>query len=193
MTLFIYKFSRTLAILFMKIIYRPKIIGEDNIIKDGPVILVGNHTSKLDAILLIGSTKKTITFLGKHLLFKGIGKYYFKALGVIPVNRTIKDKSVIPSSVLALEEGKTISIFPEGTINKTDDVIMPFKIGAVKIAKLTGVPIVPLVINGKYKIFGNQLEIKFLKPITIIDEALELENEKLMNIFRKELENMKEK
>jgi len=191
--LFIYKFSRALAILFMKIIYRPKIIGEDNIIKDGPVILVGNHTSKLDAILLIGSTKKTITFLGKHLLFKGIGKYYFKALGVIPVNRTIKDKSVIPSSVLALEEGKTISIFPEGTINKTDDVIMPFKIGAVKIAKLTGVPIVPLVINGKYKIFGNQLEIKFLKPITIIDEALELENEKLMNIFRKELENMKEK
>lgn len=191
--MFIYKFSRALAILFMKIIYRPKIIGEDNIIKDGPVILVGNHTSKLDAILLIGSTKKTITFLGKHLLFKGIGKYYFKALGVIPVNRTIKDKSVIPSSVLALEEGKTISIFPEGTINKTDDVIMPFKIGAVKIAKLTGVPIVPLVINGKYKIFGNQLEIKFLKPITIIDEALELENEKLMNIFRKELENMKEK
>ncbi len=177
----------------MKIIYRPKIIDEDNIIKDGPVILVGNHTSKLDAILLIGSTKKTITFLGKHLLFKGIGKYYFKALGVIPVNRTIKDKSVIPSSVLALEEGKTISIFPEGTINKTDDVIMPFKIGAVKIAKLTGVPIVPLVINGKYKIFGNQLEIKFLKPITIIDEDLELENEKLMNIFRKELENMKEK
>lgn len=191
--MFIYKFSRALAILFMKIIYRPKIIGEDNIIKDGPVILVGNHTSKLDAILLIGSTKKTITFLGKHLLFKGIGKYYFKALGVIPVNRTIKDKSVIPSSVLALEEGKTISIFPEGTINKTDDVIMPFKIGAVKIAKLTGVPIVPLVINGKYKIFGNQLEIKFLKPITIIDEDLELENEKLMNIFRKELENMKEK
>ena len=126
-------------------------------------------------------------------MFKGIGKYYFKALGVIPVNRTIKDKSVIPSSVLALEEGKTISVFPEGTINKTDDVILPFKIGAVKIAKLTGVPIVPLVINGKYKIFGNQLEIKFLKPITIIDEDLELENEKLMNIFRKELETMKEK
>ncbi len=191
--MFVYNFLKYLATLFIKVCYRPQIRGLENIQQKGPLILVGNHTSKLDPILLMGSSKRPITFLGKHTLFKGIGKPFFKLLGVIPVNRTIKDKSVIPSSVLALKEGKALSIFPEGTINRTDDLILPFKIGAVKIASLTGAPLIPLIINGKYKIFGTKLEIKFLKPIKIEETDLEQANNKLMNIFKEELRNMKEK
>ncbi len=188
-----YKILRPLATFLMKIIYSPKIIGRENINKEGALIFVGNHTNFLDPVLLMSSTNRNVHFLGKHTLFKGIGKYFFSSIGVIPVNRTIKDKSVIPASISIIEKGGVLGIFPESTINKTDDLIMPFKIGAVKIAQLTKTLIIPIIINGKYKPFGNKLEIKFLKPIKIISSNLTKENEKLMETFKKELKFVKEK
>lgn len=183
----IYKILRPIATLFIKLIYRPKIIGKENIPKKGPFIFVGNHTSKLDPILLMGSTKRNIHFLGKHTLFKGINSYFFKSVGVIPVNRTIKDKSVIPKSIEVLKNGGILGIFPESTINKTNDLIMPFKIGAVKMAFESKVLIIPVVIKGKYKIFGNKLELKFLKTVKVKSNNLTKENKILMNLFKEEL------
>jgi 1-acyl-sn-glycerol-3-phosphate acyltransferase len=81
-----------------------------------------------------------------------------------------------------------IGIFPEGTINRTDDIIMPFKIGAVKMAKETNTKIVPFVITGEYKAFKKNIAIEFLKPIEIKSDNLTKENEKLMKIISKKLE-----
>ena len=191
--LHVYNIVRSIVTLYIKIIYRPMIIGTDNINKEGPVILAGNHTNQLDSLFLISSTKRSISFLGKHTLLKGFKKYFFKSMGVIPVNRAIKDKSVIPISVDALKNNGVLGIFPEGTINRTNDIIMPFKIGAIKIAQLTGVPIVPFVINGKYKFLGNKLRIEFLKPIKVKSGNLEKENEGLMKIIEEELRKTKVK
>lgn len=188
----IYQILRPLATIFIKLCYRPQIIGKENIDSYGPLIFVCNHTSKLDAILLMGSTNRRLYFLGKHTLFKGLRKYFFKALGVIPVNRTIKDKSVIPKSIKVLEAGQALAIFPESTINRTRDLILPFKIGAVKIGATTKTKLIPVVINGKYKIFDKDLKLKFLKPMMITTNDLTKANEMLMNIFKKELKVVKE-
>ena len=88
-----------------------------------------------------------------------------------------------------LEKDKVIGIFPEGTFNRGEGVILPFKIGAVKMASETGAPIVPLVITGKYKLFSKDLTFEFLKPIKVPKkEDLTKENEKLMNIISKKIE-----
>ena len=91
-------------------------------------------------------------------------------------------------AIEALKEHKVIGIFPEGTINRTKDIVMPFKIGAVKMAHDTNSSIVPFIITGKYKPFKNDLTIEFLKPYKIKSDDLTKENEKLMQIISKKLE-----
>ena len=109
-------------------------------------------------------------------------------MGIIPVNRSVHDKDALKKAIDALNEGKVIGIFPEGTTNKTKDIILPFKIGAVKMASETNTKIIPFVITGKYKLFNNKLTIEFLQSIKIpkVNDLTEY-NEKLMNIISEKL------
>lgn len=178
---FFYKIARPIIKYFVLIVYRPKIIGKENILKDKPLILAGNHTHYFDSILLISSTKRCIHFLAKDSLYKGIKKILFKNMGIIPVNRQAKNKKAIESAEVVLNNNGLIGIFPESTINRTKDIVMPFKIGAVKMASDTDCYLVPFSITGKYKLFNNNLKIIFDKPYKVNNEDLSSENEKLMN------------
>ena len=123
---------------------------------------------------------------------KGPLKIIFKGLGIIPVNRRTKDRSAFESAIKTLNEEKVIGIFPEGTINRTDDIIMPFKFGAVKMSRDANTDIFPFVITGKYKAFKKSVKIRFFEPMKPI-ENLEEANNKLMEIVSGELkkENIK--
>lgn len=177
-----YKCVRPILYVFIKL-YRPTYIGLENIPKDKSFILVGNHTSYLDPILVASLTKECVHFFAKDSLYKGIKKPLFKALGIIPVNRKIKDKNALNQGIKFLNDNKVIGIFPEGTINKTSEKIMKFKYGAIKMSKETGKLIVPFAINGKYKFLRKNVSITISKPYFIKDE-LEIENEKLMKIVK---------
>lgn len=184
----LYRIVRPIVTFLVHIVFRPTYIGLENIPKSGRIVLAGTHTNDFDSPLLMSCTKRVIHFLAKESLTKGILGPAFKALGLIPVNRSIHDKGALKSAINTLEEDKVIGIFPEGTINRTDDLIMPFKIGAVKMSKETNTKIVPFVITGKYKVFKKSVTIEFLKPIEIKSDNLTKENERLMNLIRKKLE-----
>ena len=138
--------------------------------------------------LILSTTKRVIHFLAKDSLTKGILGPGFKAMGIIPVNRSIHDKGALNSAINTLKEEKIIGIFPEGTINRTEDIIMPFKIGAVKMAHETDTQIVPFTITGKYKAFKKDITIEFYKPIKLKSNDLTKENEHLMKFISKQLE-----
>ena len=182
-------FARPIIVFLMRIIFNPRYIGRENIPKDGKIVLAGNHTNNIDCWLIIASTKRCVHFLAKDSLYKGIKKHMFKHMGIIPVNRKIHDKDCLIAAKDFLNKDRCIGIFPEGTINRTDDTIMPFKIGAVKMAHDTESQIVPFVIKGKYKPFFNNLRIIYFKPISVKDDILDNENEKLMEIVKKNLED----
>ncbi|MBR3199520.1 MAG: 1-acyl-sn-glycerol-3-phosphate acyltransferase [Bacilli bacterium] len=184
----LYKITKPIINLFVKITFRPKYIGLENIPKSGKIVLAGNHTNILDPLLIISSTKRVIHFLAKDSLYKGFKGIMFKNMGIIPVNRKIHDKEALNIAISYLNKEASIGVFPEGTINKTDDIIMPFKIGAVKMAYETDSYIVPFTIKGKYKVFNNNLKIEFFKPYKICRDNLTLENEKLMKIISDSLE-----
>ena len=184
----LYKIAKPIIKSYIKIIYRPQIEGKENIIKNGRCILAGNHTSNLDALLIMSSTKRTIRFLAKKELYKGIFGKLIQSAGTIPVDRSKKDPKAKEEAIKALENEELICIFPEGTINRTHEVIMPFKYGAVSFAVKTNTKIVPFIIIGKYKPFKKSIKIKFLKPVEIKEKELEEENKKLMNIVKEELE-----
>ena len=153
-------------------------------------MLAGNHTGILDCILLGICTKRGIHFLAKKELWTGPKKIFFSNLGLIPVDRSIHDKSSLDKAYKYLESEKAIGIFPEGTTEKGRG-LLPFKIGAVKMANVTNTKIVPFVITGKYIPLFNKLSITFLEPIEIKSNNLEEENNKLRNIIKSALEDDK--
>lgn len=169
-----------------KAVYKPSIVGKRNIPENGRIILAGNHTNFFDCILVGCATDRCVHYLAKDELMKGPKKYLFKALGIIPVNRRTKDKTALKKAEEVLNDEKVIGIFPEGTINRTDDVIMPFKFGAVKMACDTNTQIVPFAITGAYKPFERSVKIRFKEPITV-SENLEEANNNLMSVVSDEI------
>ena len=188
----LYRIARPIITLFMKTIYRLEIVNQKNIPTKGRCILAGNHTNNLDALVLISSTKRTIRFMAKKEIHKGIFKHIFKSAGTISVNREIKDKSSRIEAKKALENNEVLGIFPEGTINKSNKTILPFKYGTVSFAQKTSSPITPFIITGSYKPFKKSIKIEFLPSYLTQSNELTEENEKLMNIIKHKLEENNE-
>lgn len=184
----LYKFFRPILTFLFRIIYWPTYKGLEYIPKEGRVVLGGNHTCFLDCVLLMSCTKRVIHFLAKDSLIKGLKGLIFKNMGIIPVNRSIHDKDALKSAKKTLTEEKVIGIFPEGTINRTKDFVMPFKIGCVKMAHDTDSTIIPFAITGKYRRFRKSITIEFLEPYKIANDNLTEENNKLMSIISSKLE-----
>jgi len=176
----IYRLLRLFIKPFMKFFYCVEYQNLDNI-PDEEVIFAGNHKSNLDCLFLMSSTKKTIHFLAKKELMNKYG-WFFKRMAIIPVDRKVKNKEAIIEAEKVLNQNESIGIFPEGTFNKTEYVIKPFKYGAVKIASDTKKKIVPFAIINDYKLFHKSVKIIFGKPYNITDKNdLTKENIMLMN------------
>ena len=188
-TLF-YKIIRFLGFILFQLLFFPRIIGRENII-DGRVVFAGNHTRWLDPVLLGISNRRILHFLAKIELFQGPLKPFIKGMLCIPVNRKIHDGKALIEAEKVLEKDEAICIFPEGTINRTDDTIMPFKTGAVRMAYSTNSKIIPFTIKGKYRLFGigGRVTLTYLKPITVTKDV-EKSNKKLEKIIKDKLEEV---
>ena len=185
-TLF-YKIIRPIALLVFKVLYRPTIIGKENIPKKEGIVIAGKHKHNFDCAMIMCGTRRNVHFLAKEELFKGKFGWFFKAMGLIPVKRKTHDGKALPAAIAYLEKNKVIGIFPEGTHNKSNDVILPFKIGAVKMAHDAKCKIVPFVIKGQYKKFHKGPRIYFFEPIEIKTDNLDEANKMLMDFISDKL------
>ena len=106
--------------IYCKIVYRLKIVGKENIPKEGPVIICGNHRSYLDPPLIESTARRYARFLAKEELTKN---KFLAFLGfifdAILVKRDSKEVTSIKESLKTLKEGKCLALFPEGTRNKS--------------------------------------------------------------------------
>lgn len=178
-----YQLVRPLLYLFVKLLYRPVLINQSNIPKIGGLITVGNHRHYADFMYIGLATKRSVRFLAKVELFKGPLKYLFKFFGCIPVNRKTSDPEAKAYVVNTLEKGGLVNIFPEGTRNLSNDILLPFKYGAVSFAQKTGVPIIPYGVSGKTKLFKNDLKVTFGEPFYVRkDDDLTIKNQELMQV-----------
>ena len=122
----IYKVFKTLLSPIYKLWYNPKIIGKENIPKEGPIILAGNHVHIMDQCNIIISTKRPIHYLAKKEYFdkkykEGKFAWFFKTSGCIPVDRDSHDENAKRAAIEVLKQQKVLGIFPEGTRNKLKD------------------------------------------------------------------------
>ena len=174
--------------------YNPKIINKEVIPKEGPILIVGNHKHIYDQCLTIMATKRVIHYMAKKEYFDGKMAWFFKLVGCIPVDRSIKDHNATDKALKVLNSGGAIGLFPEGTRNKTKDVfLLPFKFGTVSMAKKTNATIIPFGLTGDYKFRSKNLTIRYGTPFKVGDMDLEDANKKLYEeVERLMRENLKE-
>lgn len=160
--------------------YNPKIINKEVIPKEGPILIVGNHKHIYDQCLTIMATKRVIHYMAKKEYFDGKMAWFFKLVGCISVDRSIKDHNATEKALKVLNSGGAIGLFPEGTRNKTKDVfLLPFKFGTVSMAKKTNATIIPFGLTGDYKFRSKNLTIRYGTPFKVGEMDLEDANKKL--------------
>ena len=186
----LYRFCRPVVSAVFRMLFRPRIIGKENIPTDSAVILAGNHTSVLDCFMIIASTKRSVHFLAKNELFKNsFTNRFFTMAGLIRVYRNGNDRQALACAEEYLNNGCVVGIFPQGTTSRNPSEPLPFKIGAVKMAHDTKTAVVPFTINGNYRLFGKGIEIIFQKPYRIESDDLSDENIKLKTKVLSKIKN----
>ncbi len=150
-----YRFLVSIVSVLVKLIYRVKINGIENLKDDQPFIISANHIHIFDPVILATLTKRQIFFLSKKELFeKKLFAKFFGKLGVIPIDRDNTDIKAIKSCFRVIRDGNILGIFPEGTRVKTVD-INNMKKGVALIALKNKVNILPIHIEGTYRIFSK--------------------------------------
>jgi len=155
-------------------------IGIENIPKDRAVLYVGNHRSYFDILLLAMHAPGPISFLAK----KEMLRYPLLCHWMMLIDSTFIDRSdikqglkVILKNIELLKEGVSVSVFPEGTRNKTDEILLPFHDGSFKMAEKSKCPIVIVTYNNTRNIFEAHMPrvekqhiiMEFSKPFYMSD------------------------
>ena len=176
-----YVFLKNILKIPYKLWYNPKIIGKENIPKTGAIIICANHKHMMDQCSILVSTRRMVHYLAKKEYFDGKFAWFFKLDGCISFNRSIKDNNAKEHAINLLKQGYAVGLFPEGTRNKTNEFLLPFKYGAVSMAQKTDALIVPVGITGEYKFRGKNLVTRIGKPFKVTGLSLEEANKKLRN------------
>lgn len=114
--------------------------------REGACIYVGNHYKMMDIVYMAAQTWECLHFVSKRENFekKFVG-FLARSIKAIPVNRDGNDVRGLLDCFKCLKNGEKIAIYPEGTRNRTDAEMLPFKHGAAIMAIKTKTPIVPVV------------------------------------------------
>ena len=186
---FMYRLLKPIYTVLLKILFRPQIIGKENIPKDGALIFAGNHKHAVDPTMVMMSTNRVVHYMAKEELFKGIHGWLFNKIGLIKVHRGKSNPQAVIEAEKILKNGGTVGIFPEGTRNRNNEELLRFRHGAVAIAKKTNTLILPFAIKDKYKLFRKGVILKFGKPIDVskmdLEEANEYLRNEVLNLLRK--------
>ncbi|MFB9068618.1 MFS transporter [Pseudofulvimonas gallinarii] len=146
--------ARFVSWLAIKALYRIDIQGLEHIPDEGPALVVCNHVSYMDALLLMGAVPRPIRFVMYYRIFNIPGmKQLFKAARAIPIAGSKEDPDVMERAFAqidaALAAGELVGIFPEGGLT-TDGEIAPFKRGVERILATRPVPVVPMALRGMW-------------------------------------------
>ena len=183
-----YKILRPIFSFVFKTYFHPTIINKEYIPKEGAVVIAGNHKHALDPILVDVSTKRVVHTLAKKDLHDGIFGWFFRLIGTIPVDlRAKENKEALKSAIAYLEQEAAINVSPEAKRNYTSEILLPFKFGAVVMAKRTNTKIVPYAITGEYRFRSKDLKITFGEPLDLSEYTIEEANQMLFEKIKKML------
>lgn len=143
---------RFLAWLLIHTVHRVRTIDAERIPSEGAAVLVCNHVSYVDAIVIGAASPRPIRFVMDHRIFKlPLLGWIFRTARAIPIAPAKEDPWLMEKAYVdiaqALHEGELVCIFPEGQLTRTGE-INPFKGGIAKIVERSQVPVIPMALRG---------------------------------------------
>jgi 1-acyl-sn-glycerol-3-phosphate acyltransferase len=162
---------------FLRLIYRPRATGLENVPEGGPAILASNHLSFVDSLFVPLLLKRKVVYLGKSEYFDSWRtRWFVRGVGVIPVRREggAASEAAIRSGIKALKEGNLVGIYPEGT-RSPDGRLYRGKTGVARMALEGQVPVIPVSVKGTDRIMPigakmpklrGRVEITYGNPLT---------------------------
>jgi 1-acyl-sn-glycerol-3-phosphate acyltransferase len=153
---------RFIAWIASRLVYRFKVTGDEHIPTEGAAILVANHVSFVDAVLLMAASPRPIRFIMDHKIFQiPVLGWMFKLAKAIPVAPQKVDAATYERAFAdakrVLDDGDLLCIFPEGGITK-DGTLQPFKGGVMKILETNPVPVIPIALTNLWGSFFSRIE-----------------------------------
>lgn len=151
-----WRFGKIFWGAFFRTFFRYKYYGAENVPATGPILMLSNHTSLLDPMIIGVGSPRPVAFLGKAELFDNafVG-YFIKHWGTYPLHRERVDASAVRIAMRVIRDNQVLCIFPEGTRTLTGQ-LQEFKPGTSKLALRMRAPIVPVGIIGGFEAFGKQ-------------------------------------
>lgn len=146
-----YRLSSSMIFLALRVLFRLRVSGRENIPEQGACVIVANHSSLLDPLIVGGAAWRPVRFAARDTLEKIpiIGRW-MRWVGVIWVRREAPTRSSIKRMSVLLGRGELLSIFPEGTRSE-DNRLGRFRRGILLLAKKTGTTVVPAGISGSFR------------------------------------------
>ncbi|MFR1518222.1 MAG: lysophospholipid acyltransferase family protein [Clostridia bacterium] len=165
------EFLRFLCKIFFTVFVRVRVIGLDKMPAEGGLLVAANHESMLDMFMIGYRVPRYIKWMAKEELFhnKLVAKF-LTACGAYPVKRSTRDVSAARTTFEMLEKGEPVGIFPQGTRSKGTGRAHKAKHGVAKFAVEAGVPVQPVAIWGKIRLFGR-VYVRFGDPIRLPQPA----------------------
>ena len=174
----IYRWGHRLTSLFCKTVGRLEAEGVEHIPREGGVLLVSNHVSFLDPVIVGSAASREIHYMARSNAFDipGLGKL-IAAYNAYPVNRGAPDLGALRKTISLLQAGNVVLMFPEGT-RSVDGTLGKARDGACFIAHRAGVPTLPVFHRGAERVLPrNSKRLRRSKLRVIFGEPLELTTE----------------
>lgn len=146
----VFTIGRAVLRPLLRLRYRPRVTGRAHVPETGPVLLVSNHLSGLDTILIPSFSPRKVQFLAKASLFASrIGGWFFRGIGAVPVHREASQaaQDALDAGREVLAAGSVFAIFPEGSRSR-DGRLHRGRAGAAWLALETGAAVVPVGLVG---------------------------------------------
>lgn len=164
-----YSVVRFIVGILLRVFFRVKVSGKENIPIEGRLALCANHHSNWDPLFISIVFPRQISWMGKKELFKNKAlAYILNKLGVFPVDRGETDISAIKTALRVLKDGGVLGIFPEGTRVEGYDVENA-KPGIALLTVKSKAIVLPIYIGSSYKLF-SRVDINIGKSIDLSAE-----------------------
>lgn len=166
---FLYTIARGIAAVIYRVIFPTKARGMENFPTNENFIVLSNHISAWDPITIARYYRTSeIHFMAKESLYKNkLLAALLNKLHAFPVNRGKADMTAMRTAMQIIHDGYVLGIFPEGH-RQHNDCVQSIESGVAVLALRTDVPLIPVVITGKYR-FGGRIRVVIGPPIDIAD------------------------
>ena len=156
------RFLQAVDVCYARIYHRVNVLTPQRLPKHGPAILICNHISGLDPMLIQSVCPRLIVWMMAREYYEIRGlRTILKSIEAIPVDRSGRDLTATRAALRALEHGRILGVFPEGKIETSRD-LLPFQTGVALMAAKAGVPVYPAYIEGTQR--GREMHQAFLYP-----------------------------